>query len=187
MPSRGRNRMRRVAVFHTTARICAASSLREKYQWPEGAKRRLLTSPSTHTSKKSVSRTPCTRSVSSETVRARRGSGRAGSVAAKSSPRCSMFPENSSLFTPTAQRPNRGGTTHHRQEQEQETTNSHSCERSGIHSRGASGWARGARSRAKRDERQPRVYDATRQHRTSDPGGRAASAPQLRDAGRARR
>src|SRR5438094_761635 len=123
MPSRGRNRMRRVAVFHTTARICAASSLREKYQWPEGAKRRLLTSPSTHTSKKSVSRTPCTRSVSSETVRARRGSGRAGSVAPKSSPRCSMFPENSSLFTPTAQRPNRGGTTHHRQEQEQEITN----------------------------------------------------------------
>jgi len=74
-----------------------------------------------------------------------------------------------------------------------------SCERSAIHSpRGreadplderrrihfvaaedASGWARGAGSRAKRDERQPRVYDATRQRRTSDPGGRAASAPQL--------
>src|SRR5207247_8844816 len=78
--------------------------------------------------------------------------------------------------------------------------NRHSCERSGIaarlhsveprqrvvaalrpHSRGASGWARGARSRAKRDERRPRVYDATPQRRTSAPGGCAASTPQLNE------
>src|SRR5947208_5454776 len=45
----------------------------------------------------------------------------------------------------------------------------------------ASGWAREARRRAKRDERQPRVDDATRQRRSSDPGGCAASTPRLKD------
>ena len=67
--------MSRVSVFQTTARICACSSFREKYQCPEVAIFRFEISPSTHTSTNSVSRTPWMRSVSSETVSARRRAG----------------------------------------------------------------------------------------------------------------
>ncbi len=82
--------MSRVWVFQTTARIWAPSSFSEKYQWPEPAILRFETSPSTHTSKNSVSRTPWMRAVSSLTVKARRRAGRASLAAPKSSPFCSM-------------------------------------------------------------------------------------------------
>ena len=51
----------------TTAASCALSSFSEKYQWPELASLRFEISPSTQTSKNSVSSTPWMRSVSSET------------------------------------------------------------------------------------------------------------------------
>src|SRR5688572_13618957 len=89
MPSLGRNLMSRVAVFQTTARTCAFASFSEKYQCPEPGVVRLLISPSTHTSKNSVSSTPCRRFVSSETVMARRFGG-AGFDPPKSSPFCSI-------------------------------------------------------------------------------------------------
>ena len=74
-PSRGRWRMRRAAVRHTTAWICARASFREKYQWPESATRRFETSPSTQTSNSSVSSRPWIRSVRPETLSTRRGAG----------------------------------------------------------------------------------------------------------------
>src|SRR5687767_9201276 len=56
---------------------------------PEGSGRTSRTSPSTHTSKKSVCSTPWTRSVSWETVRARRRPG-PGAEPPKSRPFCSV-------------------------------------------------------------------------------------------------
>ena len=78
--------MSRASVFQTTARTCAWSSLREKYQCPEAASFRFETSPSTHTSTNSVSRTPWILSVSSETVSARRRAGRGAAASPKSRP-----------------------------------------------------------------------------------------------------
>ena len=72
MPSFGRKRTSRVSFRHTTAASCACSSFSEKYQWPEVASLRFEISPSTQTSRNSVSSTPWMRSVSSETVSARR-------------------------------------------------------------------------------------------------------------------
>ena len=98
-PSRGLKRTSRAALFHSTAWIWELSSLSEKYQWPEAAVLRLLTSPSTHTSKNSTSRAPRIRSVSWVTVRARRGAGRGASalfsLPPKSRPFCSMLPTHS--------------------------------------------------------------------------------------------
>ncbi len=91
MPSRGLKRTSRVSVFHTTARSCAPSSFSEKYQWPDGAILRFETSPSTHTSRNSVSRTPWMRSVSSETVSARGRAGRGVAASPKSRPFCRIL------------------------------------------------------------------------------------------------
>src|SRR5712691_11409289 len=82
--------MRRVSVFHTTARTWARSSFREKYPWPEGAILRFETSPSTQTSANSTSSTPWMRSVSSLTVRARGRARDASTGAPKSKPSCCM-------------------------------------------------------------------------------------------------
>ena len=91
IPSRGLNLTSRASVRHTTARICAPSSLSEKYQWPDGAILRFETSPSTHTSRNSVSRTPWMRSVSSETVSARGRAGRGWGASPKSRPFCCIW------------------------------------------------------------------------------------------------
>src|SRR6266571_2493260 len=88
--------MRRVSVFHTTARTWARSSLSEKYQWPEGAIFRFDTSPSTQTSANSTSSTPWMRSVSSLTLRARGRARVASTGAPKSRPFCCMGVDHSS-------------------------------------------------------------------------------------------
>ena len=72
MPSFGRKRTSRASLRQTTAASWACSSFSEKYQWPEVASLRFEISPSTQTSRNSVSSTPWIRSVSSETVSARR-------------------------------------------------------------------------------------------------------------------
>jgi hypothetical protein len=80
MPSFGLKRTSRASLRQTTAAIWALSSFSEKYQWPELASLRFEISPSTQTSKSSVSRIPWMRSVSSETLSARRGSGLLGAA-----------------------------------------------------------------------------------------------------------
>jgi len=92
MPSLGLNLMSRAAVFQTTARTCAFPSLSEKYQWPEAGMVTFETSPSTHTSKNSVSRTPCRRSVSWLTVQVRPCGLGFSAPAPKSSPFCCSMP-----------------------------------------------------------------------------------------------
>ena len=91
MPSWGRNLMRRAAVFHTTARTWALASLSEKYQCPEAGVVRFETSPSTQTSKNSVSSTPCRRSVSWLTVQVRRRGPGFSAPGPKSRPFCSTL------------------------------------------------------------------------------------------------
>ena len=92
--------MSRASVFQTTARICASSSLSEKYQWPDEAIFRFETSPSTQTSTNSVSRTPWIRSVSSETVSARRRAGRGAAASPKSRPFWRMRDGHSDMGRP---------------------------------------------------------------------------------------
>src|SRR5262252_7201253 len=104
MPSWGRNLISRAAVFHTTARTWALASLSEKYQCPEAGKFVLETSPSTHTSKNSVSIKPCRRSVSWLTVQARGRDGRLGTSAPKSRPFCST----DGIVRPVPARPESG-------------------------------------------------------------------------------
>ena len=48
MPSRMGVRMKRLRLANMAQRICARSSFKLKYQWPEPGRRKFETSPSTH-------------------------------------------------------------------------------------------------------------------------------------------
>src|SRR5262249_12458639 len=67
-PSPGSNRMRRIRLRNSTARIWAPSSLSVKYAWPEPYTLKLLISPSTQTVGKRSSSATASRRDSSETL-----------------------------------------------------------------------------------------------------------------------
>src|SRR5205085_723340 len=67
-PSEGRKRMRQLTPRKQVARSCAPSSRTVKYQWPDGAARKLEISPSTQTEAKRFSNVPRTCEVNSDTV-----------------------------------------------------------------------------------------------------------------------